>query len=288
MRLAVMSYSYARLLATGEATIPTVIRSIRELGVDAVELSDAAVHEKDLAAIQAALAENGSQVACYDVYADFAAADPARRRATVATVRQGFDRAELFRARQIMLVPLAPPRDLPPDVARSRIAEGITECLPEATRRGLTVSIENLGVLALVCGTSDHLNAIADASGPDLGITFDAGNFLLAGEDPLHALERVLTRVRHVHLKDWQVVSPRAMPVAGEYPGLDGRWYRAAALGEGVVDLRSVVAELRAHGYAGYVSVEYEGTEDPRAAVRRGVGYARVLLGGEASAHPGC
>jgi sugar phosphate isomerase/epimerase len=278
MRLAVMTYSFTRLLATGEAIIPTVIQYVRELGVDAVELSDAAVHDENLAAIQAALAENSSQVACYDVFGDFTTSDPARRRATVTTVVRGFDRAELFQARQIMLVPLAPPPGMPPDVARARIAEGIKECLPEATRRGLAVSIENLGVQALVCGTSDHLNAIADAVGPDLGITFDAGNFLLANEDPLHALERVLPRVGHVHLKDWHVAPARATPLEGEYPGLDGRWFRGAALGEGVVDLRSVVTALRAHGYTGYVSVEYEGTEDPRAAVRRGVAYARSLL----------
>jgi len=278
MRLAVMVYSFANILSTGEATVPEVIRYLGDLGVDAVELTDAYVRDDNLDAIQAALAETGSEVVCYDVFGDFTAAAPADRQAALARVRRGFERARFFGTWQILLVPGPPPPGTSPDVARARVSEGIKQSLPEATPRGLAVSIENLGVQALVCGTSDHLKAIADIVGPDLGITFDAGNFLLASEDPLHALGQLSPRVVHVHLKDWQVVPSRVRPLPGEYPGLDGRSFRGAALGEGIVDLRAVLSRLRAVGYAGCAAVEYEGTNDPRDAVRRGVAYARPLL----------
>jgi len=39
-----------------------------------------------------------------------------------------------------------------------------------------------------------------------------------------------------------------------------------------------VVAELRALGYSGHLSVEYEGPDDPRAAVRQGVAHLGALL----------
>ena len=56
----------------------------------------------------------------------------------------------------------------------------------------------------------------------------------------------------------------------------DSSW-TGAALGEGEVPLQDVYETLKAGGYRGYVSVEYEGPDDPRPAVRTGTEYIRRL-----------
>ncbi len=278
MKIAVMTYSFARLLASDELDTAMIVRGLRELGVSAVEISDNYLDGEDLPRIQAALTEAGVEVACYDVYCDFITPDRAIRRTQVAKVQTGLERAARLGANQVMIVPGWITDDTSPAVARERIIEGLKECMPFARRLGVRPAIENLGFQWTVYGRSDHLNAICEAVGPPLSVTYDVGNFVFAGEDSMQALDRVAARISHVHFKDWQVIPAPAERVEGELNGADGRRYLGAALGEGVVNLKGATAKLRQLGYQGYVSVEYEGLENPWEAMRRGVMYCRSLL----------
>src|SRR5262249_32126209 len=125
----------------------------------------------------------------------------------------------------------------------------------------------------------EHILAICEAVGPELKVTFDAGNFLLAGEDSVAALDRLAPRVAHVHFKDWKVVPPGT---ACAYPGVDGRLYQGTALGDGIVNLRGVLGRLQDLGYGGAISVEYEGPGNAEEAVGRGLTCLGSLLGGQA------
>src|SRR5919204_379415 len=143
------------------------------------------------------------------------------------------------------------------------LADALRTCLPLARRLGVVLTIPDVGIAAELSGTSEHLREICAAVGPELRVTYDVGNFLLAGEEPLPALERLADRIAHVHLKDWRVFPARPPPPPGSYAGLDGRHYLGLALGEGVLDLPSVVRRLAELGYRGCLSIEYEGTDDP-------------------------
>lgn len=44
---------------------------------------------------------------------------------------------------------------------------------------------------------------------------------------------------------------------------LDGAAYTGSVVGEGQVDLAAIIAILRATGYAGWLSLEFEGAQDP-------------------------
>jgi sugar phosphate isomerase/epimerase len=275
VKLAVMLYSFASLLDAEAMTVPSAIELARELGIDAIEIMDRFVQDESIPAIVAALAKTRTRVICYDVEGDFARTASRGRVEAIERVQRGFERAARLGAPQVLLVPGPRPVGMSPEAARDNYVEGVRACLPAATRLGLTVSLENLGGQALVCGTSDHLLEIVDRVGPDLKLTFDAGNFLLAGEDALKALSRLWSRVVHVHLKDWQVVPSGGPPGPGVYRGVDGRGYTGAALGDGSVDLPGVLSRLGAWNYPGFVSIEYEGTAAPREAVKRGIAYLR-------------
>jgi sugar phosphate isomerase/epimerase len=277
VRISVMSWSFASALRTGEMDTPTVIRFVRELGVEAVELMDAFITEDQVPSVRRALDESGCTHVCYDVGGDFLDPDREARRAAVGQVVAALGRGAALGARRALVVPGTLKEGVSPAVARGWIVEGLKACLPEAARFGLELTIEDHSSQAAVYGRCEHLEYICDRVGR-LGVTYDVGNFLLGGEDPVAAAERLGPRIVHGHYKDWHRV-----PAAGEPPprtvtGVDGQRYRGAVLGEGTVDLAGATAALRRVGYDGYVSVEYEGVGDPRPAVRRGVGVLRGLL----------
>jgi hydroxypyruvate isomerase len=272
------SHSFTPLLGRGEVEMPAIIRFYRELGLDAVEIGDGYVREAGFATVRSVLAEAGMTVVCCDVGVDFVTGDPVARRAEVAKLRAGIERAAAVGARYILTYPGLPKEGIRPADVRRWFAEGLTECLPLARQLGVTLTIPDIGIAAELSGTSAHLNAICDAVGPELRVTYDVGNFLLAGEDPLEALDRVAPRIAHVHLKDWRILPAVERPPEGSFTGLDGRHYCGMAMGEGVLDLPGVVARLAQLGYAGYLSIEYEGTGNPWDAMRTGVTYLRQLL----------
>jgi sugar phosphate isomerase/epimerase len=279
-------HSFTPQLDRKEIDLPSIIRFYRELGLDAVEFPDRYVQETGLAAVRAAVAEAGMAVVCCDVAVDFVTTDAARRRAAVAKLKEGLERAAAIGSRHILTYPGLPREGVQPADVRRWFAEGLVEVVPIARRLGVTVTIPDVGIAAELCGTSEHLNAICDAVGPELRVTYDIGNFLMAGEDPLRALDRVARRVAHVHLKDWRVLPATAERPDGAFVGLDGRYYLGAAMGEGILDLPGVVGRLAQLGYAGYLSIEYEGVGDPRDAMRTGVTYLRGLLARGVDATP--
>jgi sugar phosphate isomerase/epimerase len=275
MDIAVMAYSYSRALASGELDLPAVVRRVRALGVSRLELMDTLLRPEEVPAVREALDQAGVALACYDLFCEVVDPAPAERRARLARFQAGLRQAAALGAKLVMTIPGLPAAGIDPLLTRQWFCEALRESQPEAARLGLTLMVENLGILADLYGRSEQIDAICAAVGPGLRVTFDAGNFLLAGEDNVQALDRLAPRIAHVHFKDWKVV-PAATPCA--YPGTDGRLYQGTALGEGLVNLPGVVRRLQGLGYGGAVSVEYEGPGDPDEAVRRGLVYLRGLL----------
>jgi len=114
----------------------------------------------------------------------------------------------------------------------------------------------------------EYLAKLLGRFGPDeLGVNFDTGNCFLAGNDPVEYLRQVAGRVVHVHVKDIPAsqVSLRGT-VTGTRVGV--------AAGDGVIDLRAVVAVLAEAGYSGVLSVECD-TLDQAA---RSLPYLRDLV----------
>jgi sugar phosphate isomerase/epimerase len=63
---------------------------------------------------------------------------------------------------------------------------------------------------------------------------------------------------------------------------VDGQLYLGEVLGKGVLNLAAAVTRLRQLGYNEWISVEYEGVDEPHEAARHGVDYLRSLLEGAA------
>jgi sugar phosphate isomerase/epimerase len=80
-----------------------------------------------------------------------------------------------------------------------------------------------------------------------------------------------------VHIKNSRPLAPgeqRARFLDAD----SGQRYTGTDLDGGVIDLPPILAELDHLGYDGYMLLEYQGEEDPRAALPRNVAYLRRLL----------
>jgi sugar phosphate isomerase/epimerase len=261
MNVAVMAYSYAEALKTGETDLAGVIRSLREMKIGNIELMHSLLRAEDMPAVRSALAQVPRvDVTCYDV--------------RIEDIVPGLTLAASFGAELVMVTPDLD-ANLVPSEARRQFAGALRRALPLARELGLILTIENLGILADTYGRSEQIEEICEAVGPELRVTFDAGNFLLAGEDAASALGRLAPLIAHVHFKDWKVMEPEA-PSALQ--GIDGRTFQGAALGQGIVNLRGALERLHRVGYDGTISVEYEGPHAAHQSVRSGVEYLRELL----------
>ena len=141
------------------------------------------------------------------------------------------------------------------------LADWVTGALPD----DLTLCVENHWDQPLA-RSGDVLTAIAAT--PRLGAALDTGHALLAGESPEAAVATLGSRLGHVHLKD---ARRPPLPVR-----LLGRRLRRRLFGrpspvwpgEGSLEVGALRAKLAATGFAGTVSLEFEGDVPERALER--------------------
>jgi sugar phosphate isomerase/epimerase len=94
---------------------------------------------------------------------------------------------------------------------------------------------------------------------PFFGVNFDPSNALVAGDDPVEFLKRVIARVRTLHASDRYLVRGTIEDLRrADETGATGYadMLRHGVIGEGLIDYRAVFAELRTHGFRGWISIE--------------------------------
>jgi sugar phosphate isomerase/epimerase len=114
---------------------------------------------------------------------------------------------------------------------------------------------------------------------PNYGLLVDMGNFMCADEVSVNALTTVMPYAFHVHAKDFLYKSgaePR--PDNSWFPTRAGNHLRGTILGHGVVSVGQCIEYVKKCGYTGVLSLEFEGSEEPLDAIRRGCEYMRVRI----------
>lgn len=97
----------------------------------------------------------------------------------------------------------------------------------------------------------------------DVDLTLDTGHLLIAGGDPLAAIERWGDRINHLHLKDVDVAELERVLAAGG--GMREVWSSGAfvAFGRGDVDLTAVLDAVDARDFDGWIVVEQDVLNGP-------------------------
>jgi L-ribulose-5-phosphate 3-epimerase len=129
------------------------------------------------------------------------------------------------------------------------VVDGLTACLKAAEKCGVTLALENHWGLGR---TPEGVLKIVDAvDSPWLRVTTDTGNFL---EDPYDKLEKMAPRTVLVQAKTY-------------YGG--GLWYELD------LDYDRIAKIFRKHKFVGFVSLEFEGKENPKTAVPKSLALLR-------------
>ena len=139
------------------------------------------------------------------------------------------------------------------------VIEPIKECVDYAKNKGVILALENHGIP----GTSQELKHILDSiNSPFLRATVDIGNFLSLNQDPQEAVEELISYAVHVHLKD---ISKKGSS-------------EQSILGEGIIDLETILRIFDQSGYDGFFSLEHEMAGDEKQGIRKSISYAKKIL----------
>lgn len=121
----------------------------------------------------------------------------------------------------------------------------------QAARFGVTLCVK-AHVGAAIWSTPSTLEAMAQIDSPAFGIDMDPSHIHRAGEIPKEALAKVISRVKHIHIRD--CMGPGPSPGAPELQ----------ACGRGEIDLMGYCKVMADAGYQGPVNLEIIGaTEYP-------------------------
>ena len=272
MKLSLMSYTFSRQgwKKNEKFDLEGMCRVGQELKIDGADI--VTNHGLPAAEIKRVLADHGIKPVCYTFGAALNFPAAPERAAGVDAVKAGVDIAVAIGAPLIMVI--TPGKNgVPRDVSRRQFIQGLQESTDFARKAGINISIENFpGADSPFVISSDVLEAIREV--PGLKLTYDNGNVLTGGEDPAVSFTCCAEHVVHAHFKDWVRV---ARGQGNE--GLDGRWYKAALIGEGLVDHKACLQAMKQAGYKGYINIEYEGnTYPPDEATRKATGYLQGLM----------
>jgi sugar phosphate isomerase/epimerase len=272
MKLSLMSYTFGRQgwKKNDRFDLEGMCRVGRELNIVGADM--VTTHGLPPAEVKKVLGDYGIAAVCYTFDAPLNFPTPAERKAGVDKVKEGVETAVQIGAPVIMVV--TPGKGgIPRDVSRRQFIRGLQESSGFAQKAGITMTIENFpGAASPFVISSDILEAVREV--PGLKLTFDNGNVVTGGEDPAVSFTRCVPYVVHAHFKDWVLAEP-----GQGMQGLDGRCYKSALIGEGIVPQGACLAAMKQAGYKGYINIEYEANKyPPDEATRRAAAYLQDLM----------
>ncbi len=118
-----------------------------------------------------------------------------------------------------------------------------------AAHYGVTLCVK-AHVGAAIYNTPTTLRAMAEISSPAFGIDMDPSHIWRANEDPVEAITAVISRVKHVHIRDCK--GRQQNPGKPEFQ----------ANGRGDINLLGYIGALHAGGYTGPVDLEIIGAKE--------------------------
>lgn len=281
MQIAGYSYTWGPITGPREFEHAEVIRWFRDQGLTSIELYDPWIKDKTVDEVKViidALAEAEVRVCVCDVECDVISRDPDARKIGTERFHQRLAVAKNLGAANVLILQGIPGPDsgLHADEIYEWLNTAIQETLPVVKELGLTLMLANLGFRGDIYGQSDWVAQTCKTFEPDLKTVYDVGNYVMAGDDPIRALDKVSPYIGHVHLKDW-VILPQER-VGASWIGCDNQWFQACRFGEGIVPLVDAVNRLKQLEYDGLVSPEYEGPDDPFEVMEQCIAYSRKLV----------
>jgi sugar phosphate isomerase/epimerase len=277
IKLGICTYSYWHFKGE-KVPIETVIEKTAELGVEGLDILHrqmdlpekeplTAAHRSYLRKLKRHAFRNGVAPVCLSIHQNFVQQDPAERQKNIDHAHKCFEIAyelgipcvrinsgrwntikdfdDLMKARGIE--PILP--GCTEDDGFKWCIECLEKCAAKAEQCGVVMALENhWGLSRTPEGQLRLVNAVPS---PWLGALMDTGNFM---EDPYDKLQQIAPKTVYVQAKTY-------------YGG--GEWYSLE------LDYNRIAKILADAVYTGYVSLEFEGKENPDIAVPKSIELLR-------------
>jgi sugar phosphate isomerase/epimerase len=269
VNIAISSWSFHTELYSGQLRLENVPYRVHDLGYDAVELQDMFLWPKPPNPIARALGRkarefnryeydrkalmrtrlhrlrSGTRLICWSIDSDLTASEGPDRQKQKGYLAAAIEAADYLSA-PLIRITLGGERGVNAEndrAAYGRAVELMSSVLPVAIARNVKFAVENHG------GLSADPTALAEFvqhfHSPFLGVCLDFGNF---EGDRAIGMQTLAPHAIHVHAKS------RAFDAQGE---------------ETQIDYRMCLSALKAVGYAGVISIEYEGEGDAVEGIKR-------------------
>lgn len=277
MKLSLSMWSVAAAVQAGEMDLLGFIDYAETQAVQGVELLDVFWNDaaREIPLVKRRLADAGLELAVYALSNNFIRPDASDRQRELDALKRGIDTALALGVHLLRVFSGSYRADISQDQGMGWILDGLGTAAAYAERQGATLALENHGRFA---GRSEQVRAIiAQVGSPALRVNLDTGNFLIMGQGPVQAARDLSELIALVHLKDMR----RAVADEPGHIFADpaGQLLTGAVIGAGLVDFPALIALLDEIGYTGWLSLEYEGAQDPVAiGVPRSLDAARRLL----------
>ena len=282
MKIAVSSYSFSQYIGAGKMTQLDCVRKAAEMGFEGIEFTElnpfSPCTVEDQKQYGARIREEaeacGIEIVAYTVGANLYRESEEESTKEIERLKGQLDVAAALGARVFRHDVCY--KERVGDTVKSfgqmlpTIAQNAREISEYARTLGIKTCSENHGFVAQ---DSDRVERLFDTVACDnYGLLIDVGNFACADEDSVKAVSRLANYAIHVHAKDFVKRDFGEPHVEGEkYITTRGcNKLCACVIGEGSIPVAQCMAILKRAGYDGYVTIEFEGTEDCIAAIARG------------------
>jgi len=261
MKLSIMLFPFHKQLQDGELQPAELIRRFRDMGITGLEpmMKWVESQPKLWDELRRAADDAGMAYACYDVGVNFVGESESDRRDALDIVARGVEYCAELKCPVALLPGSKPAPGMSGEEGRKIYAEGLAKAAERVEGSGVTLTIEDYGMIPdFACSTAHVLEVVRATGRPDVKVTFDNGNFLLADERPAECFEPLKELTVHVHIKDL-ALAPEG---GGRLASRSGRRYIGCEIGEGEGEVEQCLSLVKAAGYDGWISLEV-GTSPP-------------------------
>ncbi|NLB91480.1 MAG: sugar phosphate isomerase/epimerase [Clostridiales bacterium] len=287
MKLGVSSYSFSTYLAQTNATYFDLCTLSKEIGFDAIEFIDLDLRygtgQKDLLTLAKDLKAHCGQIdlaiCAYTVGADFLSGSGGNPQKEVERLKKCIDIAKAMGS-PLLRHDIAWGYTTTTKSYRDIIAFAlpyIRQVADYGQENGLRTCTENHGYILQDAQRVEEL--ILAVNHDNFGWLIDIGNFACADQPSEVAVGIAAPYAFHVHAKDFLFKPGTAQaPGPSFFPTRGGNHLRGTVAGHGMIPLRQCVQIIKASGYEGYLSLEFEGMEETLPAIKEGFHYLKKLV----------
>ena len=276
MKFSVTSYSFSQLLRAGKITQRGMVSLAKEIGFEGIEFTDLipeeGFSEEEYAiALKEEVAKHGLSMVSHTVGANLLADNIDEE---IERLKHKVDIAALLGAPTLrhdayFSFPENKPEDADFDYYLPQVADAFRKVTEYAETKGVKTCTENHG---FICQDAVRVEKIINTvNHKNFGWLVDMGNFMCTDGDCYESVKLAAKYAFHVHAKDFYIMDKpdNAIKTSG------GNYIQGSAVGKGVVPVKKCVNELKAQGYDGFLTIEFEGRQDCCEALKEGLEFLK-------------